>query len=117
MLRGALTGALAAVLAAALLWGTCAACRPAVAQKPDTSGCCDQSGRCKTPTEPPLLAQSCPTAALALDRFAPESPLPAAVLEPAALEVTATAEAPAPLNLEADDSPPKLFLRNASFRI
>jgi len=111
-----LTGALAAVLAVALLWGTCAACWPAQAQKSAANGCCDEAGKCKRPERPVL--KRCPAATAAADSYTPQAPVLVGHVEPVVGEMPRLDPvAPVVVVRRAGESPPELFLQNASFRI
>jgi len=116
MVRSVLTGVLAAAVALALIWRTCAACHE-VTQTPANNGCCDQSGKCKTPAPQPLK-NSCPTAGHTVGHFAQAAPEVTAETPTAELAVLVPVAPPAPVTqIDTGPSPHDLVVRHASLRI
>ena len=121
MFRSFLTGALATILTATLLWGGCAACAQVFTPKGAASGCCDRAGKCETPAPQQRTHKHCTSSAPALQQYAQADPERALPLGLAPLDVENAAIRMIPVHLPAhpapDPSPPDLFLLHSTLRI
>ncbi len=116
-----LTAATTALLTAALLWGGCVACSPLATQGAAGSGCCEPSGRCKTPVPADPSHQHCTGPAIALERYSIQQDEPAlqhavAAASPLPIVSSALEFASTPRRLPMAPGP-QLYRLHSTFRI